>query len=78
MTDDDLTPVDGTTTIEMVFHKLISLESLTKRSLDTSLALYENHKDVKDRVTALERRVWLPALISVAAAALAILARLVP
>lgn len=75
---EDLTPIDRTTTIEMVFAKLVSLERLTQRSLDTSLALYENHKDVKDRVTVLERRIWLPALVSVAAAALAILARIIP
>jgi hypothetical protein len=78
MTDEDLTPIDRTTTMEMVLTKLISLEKLTQRSLDTSLALYENHKDVKDRVTYIERRIWLPTAISVAAAALAILARIVP
>ena len=74
MPDDDFTPVDR----PLMLSDLNDIRRIVHNIESVQLRWYEESKKLTLRVAALEQRVWLPALVSVVAATLAVLARLVP
>ena len=55
---------------------LNEIRDIVKAISQRQLLQYKESQLVGERVTRLERRIWFPALVSIVAAALAILARL--
>lgn len=72
--DADLTPVDR----PLMLSDLNDIRRCVHSIETTQLRWYEESKALTSRVARLEQRIWLPALVSVVAAALAVLARLTP
>lgn len=74
MPEEDFTPVDR----PLMLSDLNDIRRSVHNIESIQLRWYEESKKLTSRVTALEQRLWLPAIISIGAAALAVLARVVP
>jgi len=74
MPEEDLTPVDRP------LHRsdLNDIRDIVHSISERQLQFLATAQATEKRVTRLEQHLWLPALVSVVAAALAILARVVP
>lgn len=72
--ESEMTPVDR----PLMLSDLNDIRRIVHNIESVQLQWYEENKKLTVRVTALERRVWLPAVVSIVAAALAVLARLTP
>lgn len=73
-TEAELTPVDR----PLMLSDLNDIRRIVHNIESIQLKWYEESKRLTRRVEALEQRVWLPALVSVVAATLAVLARVMP
>ncbi len=71
---DDITPIDR----PLLRSDINEVRDIVRSTREQQGAFHDEVKLLSGRVTTIERRLWLPALVSVAAAALAILARLAP
>lgn len=72
--EEDLTPVDR----PLQRSDLNDIRAIVQSIAERQLRFLESAQATEKRVTRLEQHIWLPALISVVAAALAVLARVVP
>lgn len=73
-TEDDRTPIER----PLMRSDLNEIREIVHSIQTIQIAWYKESKELAGRISRLERRVWLPAVVSIAAAALAVLARVVP
>lgn len=72
--DSERTPIDR----PLMLSDLNDIRLIVHNIESVQLRWYEESKEIAGRVGRLERRVWLPAVVSVAAAILAVIARFAP
>lgn len=73
-TQDDLTPIER----PLLRSDLNEIRDIVRGISERQLAFHTHIESLTTRVTSLERRLWLPATVSIVAAALVVLARLTP
>jgi cobalamin biosynthesis protein CobD/CbiB len=72
--EEQLTPIER----PLLRSDLNEIRDIVQGISQRQLLQYKESQLVSERVTSLERRLWFPALVSIVAAALAVLARIVP
>lgn len=72
--DDDFTPIDR----PLLLSDLNDIRRCVHNIESVQLRWYEESKALTARVGRLEAKLWLPAIVSIAAAAIAVLARVAP
>lgn len=68
MNDDEKTPVDGRSPIEMILDDVRAIKVATQNTETNQLVMYEEFKKLQRQANADRQRTWLPSLIAVAAA----------
>lgn len=68
MNDDDKTPVDGRSTIEMIADDMRATKLAVQNTETTQLRMYEEFKGLREEVQDYRRRSWTPALVAAVAA----------
>lgn len=71
---DEFTPVDR----PLMRSDLNDIRAIVQNISERQLEFHAEMRGLTGRVTALEKRLWLPALVSIVAAAFAVLARIAP
>lgn len=74
ITHDEITPIER----PLLRSDLNEIRDIVRGISERQLAFHADVKGLTTRVSRIEQRLWLPALVSVVAAALAVLARLTP
>lgn len=74
MSSDETTPIER----PLLRSDLNEIRDIVRGISERQLTFHADVRSLTTRVSRLEQRLWLPALVSVVAAALAVLSRLTP
>jgi len=74
MNDSEVTPIER----PLLRSDLNEIRDIVHSISERQLAFHADVKNLTERVSKIEQHLWLPAVVSIVAAALALLARLTP